>query len=300
MKHILMRLEQLIPTLSGNQLDESFINLIREYDNTWQELPEKQQLVALQDLEDVCQSANDNVRLFCYSLISFRGHDPRWMEEMLKTIERLSELPLDALYFLYWQISIRFTRWPECESETGKILHWRLFQRICASCSAQVNGLEWIDEKERHADTVVVLTAQFLGETVHGPSKTALDRCKTLIQKMGKKILLINTAEISATTNRLSIAGVFPLNYLEYYSSQEYIDWKGTRIPFFQCENDMPNIDTYRMLLQSIVQMKPAYVIEIGTGSLWHTCLVNVYQSCLWLPVFPDCRLQKRIIRCLR
>lgn len=103
---------------------------------------------------------------------------------------------------------------------------------------------------------------------MHSPSKIALDRCKILIEEMHKKVLLINTAEILSQVGCIPYYGSFYGNYWDEMLSQEILEWKGTKIPFFQCENNMPNTTDLRTLLQTIRNIKPGLVIAIGGSGI--------------------------------
>ena len=60
----------------------------------------------------------------------------------------------------------------------------------------------------------------------------------------------------------------FYSEYIDSYLYKESIAWKGTDIPYFQCENNMPNTADLRALLQTVMNAKPGLVIAIGGGSI--------------------------------
>ena len=49
--------------------------------------------------------------------------------------------------------------------------------------------LKYIPKEERNTNFVLVITEQFL-KTEHGPTKTALDRCRTLIKEEKKNVFV--------------------------------------------------------------------------------------------------------------
>lgn len=272
-KDIVNKLEH----LSENEINEEFIDAVNLFDNLCKELPETQQQEEMQKVVDSIQKDKYLTAIYIYSLFTFRIHDKKWMEEMLETILKVQDWREETLYFMYWQIATRFMIWPECESINGKAALWKLFRRTCSKYATNVNSLKWIEEKERNKDFVVVIMAQYLDPT-HGPSKTALDRCKALMKAMHKEVLLINTAEaLSVVGNTIPWAYVYNPIYAEELRNEEWIEWKGEKIPFVQCDNNMPNIDVLNFLIQEIVRMKPQFVVEIGTGSI----LANLVSKCL-------------------
>ncbi len=254
--------------LMPNALSKAYADALVAFDELWRELPEDEQSDAMHRLADIVQKEKYLAAVYTYSMISFRSHEPEWMEALLEAIGELPEPDMEHLFFLYWQLSQRFMLWQESKSEKGITELWKLYQRLCEQCRAQVTGLDWIPQAERDPDTVIVLMSQYLGPKGHGPSKTALDRCRMLMELMHKKVLLINTAEIGEWRTTLPWLGYSKMEYEAVYSTVEYVDWKGCRIPFFQCDNDMPNVAVYQMLIQTVRQMKPQLVLEIGTGSV--------------------------------
>lgn len=264
-------------SLEPNALSKTYADALDAFDELWRELPEDEQSDAMRRLADIVQKEKYLAAVYTYSMLSFRSHEPEWMEGLLDAIGELPEPDMENLFSLYWQLSQRFMLWQECKSEKGITALWKLYQRLCEQCRAQVTGLDRIPQAERDPDTVIVLVAQYLEPKGHGPSKTALDRCKMLMERMQKKVLLINTAEIGAWRTTLPWFGSSKMEYSPEYSAVEYIDWQGCRIPFFQCDNDMPNVAVYQMLVQTIRQMKPQLVLEIGTGSV----LAHLLSQCV-------------------
>lgn len=124
-----------------------------------------------------------------------------------------------------------------------------------------------ISPYERDSDMVLVLTEQFLSFE-HGPSKSAADRCQILMKRMGKRVLLINTAELLSPVGRIPFVNEHLANYDPKYSNNSFIEWKNSEIPFLQCGNNMPNLESLRILLDTIRELRPAYAISIGAGKI--------------------------------
>ncbi|GHU42869.1 hypothetical protein FACS1894111_07500 [Clostridia bacterium] len=132
-----------------------------------------------------------------------------------------------------------------------------------------VKNLREIPASKRNPNFVIVTISQFRSEH-HSPTLVALDRCATLMRKLGKSVLLLNLAELYSNE---AAACLLPLyqprlwNYnTDYLSLNEYV-YQGLHIPFFQCENDMPNSLVIQTLLETIQSLKPAYIIGIGGSS---------------------------------
>lgn len=274
---ILESIKSDLENIPNNAISEKLIQKVIRFGDLCQQLPKEQKQDALQKAVDIIRKEKYVCAIFMYSFFSSCIPKAKWMEELLETILEVRDIDADILYFLYWQIAARFMRQPECESEKGKVKHWKLFQCICQKYEKIFPDLKWIDESERNKNLIVVIASQFLDATVHGPTKTALDRCKTLIKVLHKKVLLINTAEALSQIGNIPFFGLYEPNYREELCSEEYIEWQNVNIPFFQCSNDMPNLDEMNVLIKQIIQLKPQFVIEIGTGSI----LANLVSKCL-------------------
>lgn len=192
-------------------------------------------------------------------------------EYILKIIDLVTESEVDksVANFIFCQLKSMIFRFPELGSVKVHVELTKLLEKIVDSFAQSIGEEElcYIPEEERNPELVYVITSQFLG-LKHGPTKTALDRCKVLAETMEKKLFLINTAE--AVTN----VGAIPFfargygNYNQDYSDLNFMSWEGVDIPFFQCPNCMPDAQMINILLNAIKDEKPGMVIEIGDGSI--------------------------------
>ncbi len=128
-------------------------------------------------------------------------------------------------------------------------------------------------------DNMVIMIAQQVIAYQHGPTKSALCRCKALMDH-GYKVLLINTAELLSKSCSISFIGETYASYNEEYLDKDYLEWEGVKIPFFQCEQNMPNCDTIRQLITVIRDLKPSFTISIASGTIVEGLLSKI------IPVF--------------
>lgn len=208
------------------------------------------------------------IPVYLFSFMVFTMLDKEIMKDFLRFLAESKKLKTHTLNFLFWQIENLIFNHMELEDMEIRKLHWRLFQRVCMEFYDLVGmELKPIAEAERDGDFVIVITEQFLKNS-SGPTKTALDRCKTLIDCLNKKILLINTAELS------SLIGVIPFyeckigNYKPELLEESENIWHGTRIPYLQCYHNMPDIETIKTLLSQIASLKPKFIVQIGANSI--------------------------------
>lgn len=146
--------------LKENEISWELGQKVNSFDDLWQTLPEDKKQDELQKAVDIIDKNKYLSAVYMYSLFTFRIHDKKWMEEMLEVILSIQNLGADTLHFLYWQIFERFMLYPECESENGKVLHWKLFQRTCEKY-AEGKTLKWVNETQRNKDLVVVIMTQY-------------------------------------------------------------------------------------------------------------------------------------------
>lgn len=208
------------------------------------------------------------VIIFMYTSIIQWNPSDALMIELQKYILTLRNISWQTKYFLYNQVACRIFRYRQLETKETKILKWKMLSEVVTEAYNMLDmDLKPIEEKDRDNDLVIVIADQILNPN-HAPTKTALGRCKALIEKMGKKVLLINTAE------SLSFEGAIPFYdakkavYFEELRDCDSLEWEGVSIPFFQYEQNMPNLINIKELLLFIQKNRPAYIISVGGSSL--------------------------------
>lgn len=204
--------------------------------------------------------------IFLYTAILQWNPSDKRMIELQKYILTLRDISWQTKYFLYYQVACRIFRYRQLETKETKILKWRMLQEAVIDALSKLEmDLQPISDRDN--ELVIVLADQIL-DSNHAPTKTAFGRCKALIEKMGKRVLLINTAE------SLSFEGAIPFYdakkalYFEELNNCEALVWDGVSIPYFQYEQNMPNLESMKELLTFIQKYKPAYIISVGGSSL--------------------------------
>ena len=204
-----------------------------------------------------------------YSVLMGMDKDADTFWEFIRYVkENRESFSVNTQYFLFYQLSSLLFRFKELDGKSKEEL-WVFYREIVDEFSRYINPslLEPIPVKERNKDMVVVITEQFIG-IQHGPTKTALDRCKTLIEKMGKKVLLINSAEVLSLVGKIPFWGTMQGIYSYEKLNETYQEWKGISVPYFQCDNNMPNFSDVETILQTIRNLAPERIITIGKGGI--------------------------------
>ncbi|MCI7129064.1 MAG: glycosyltransferase [Lachnospiraceae bacterium] len=210
-----------------------------------------------------------HVAVWWYSVLIRISKDEELFLEFVRYVRKRQEtFSVNTRYFLFYQLSSLLFRFKELDGESKEEL-WKFYREIVDNFAQYIEAslLEEIPVQERCKDVVVVITEQFI-VLEHGPTKTALDRCKALITELGKKVLLINDAEVLSLVGRIPFYGAIRGNYMPEKRGEISQEWKGVVVPYYQCENNMPNFEEVTNLVQKIRAIAPERIISIGKGGI--------------------------------
>ena len=224
---------------------------------------------SLMTLSRSCSSCFVNATIFFYSAAIYAKHSATTLTALLDYILlHQKDLLPDTLFYLFGQLSRLIFVYPELNTPDNFIKTWQLLDYSISRYETIFSDfLVPIPSNARNDNFVLVLTDQFLN-FMHGPTKTAADRCKILSEYMKKNVLLVNTAEAMSTRGITPFFNAQHGNYNKDLLSIDHIEWKSCRIPYFQCEPLMPDNDIIKILLSMIHKQRPAYIISIGNGGI--------------------------------
>jgi len=207
--------------------------------------------------------------IFLSSALYYLDKSERSIELLLNIAYRDREvLGLNNVYFVLQQCSAEVFLHAEIDTINLFKLRHRLYIWVIDQYSKVMSPLLTpIPYAKRRKGFVVVLTDQQI-DYMHGPSKSSVDRCKTLIEK-GYSVFLINTAEALTPIGTVPFIESGVGGYKEESLNFDHLEWKGVSIPYFQCEQNTPNPRTINELLNSIRNLSPEFIVSIGgTGIL--------------------------------
>lgn len=207
--------------------------------------------------------------VFLYSAALAVNYSREIFEEFVRYVTDTGSFRANTRYFLYCQLqTLMFVHSGKLESDGNKHLIWQLLENTVREFEREfADMLEPIPAEELDGSFALILTDQLLGQN-HGPTKTALERAKTIITQLKKQTMLINTAECLSQRGKILFYGVNKARYIEQYGQEDKIIWNGCAVPFFQCDNNMPNYRDIAMLLTLVRDRKPSLVIDIGGSSI--------------------------------
>lgn len=172
----------------------------------------------------------------------------------------------NKFFIMYQLISKSFTDVNISQSIDGIALD-NIYEKSFDQFKDAGGKYEFIPKNKRDKDLVFVFVSQFL-TLEHGPTKTALDRCYSLIKYLGKRVILINTKEL------ITLKGVMPINKIvlgndiQRYEEMDSFEYRGLRIPFYQPSCSMPDENEITNILELVSKYKPYLMLNIGGNSI--------------------------------
>ncbi len=236
------------------------INVVKKTRDLWEEV--RRTILSL--LKDEIPYESPHAAVWWYSVLLGIEKESKVFEEFIKYIRghRDSFSP-NTQFFLYSQLYSLFFRYRQLDCMQNKIELWSFYTEIVSQFAEQLHTpLEEIPFDSRK-EQILVITEQFLFVR-HGPTKTALDRCKTLMTKMGRDVLLLNTAELLSGIGGIPFYECVEATYDPSKSSEKEQWWKGVPIPYFQCENIMPDLGVMDALVEAVRELAPSWAVLIG------------------------------------
>lgn len=241
---------------------DTFINVLREQE---EDLIKK----VIEIFSKSKSDKNSYAYIFLQSIIINITLDEKELVDLEEYVIENEELDAGTKHFLFYQIkSLMFCN-KKLTTENTVLLKWKLFEQIVGLYKRLIHTeLKYIPRNERNHSIVLVVTEQFL-TTEHGPTKTALDRCKTLINKMKKEVVLIDTAEYGNFYSNCPFYNALYGTYIQQNSELQEVEWKDVTVPYVQCENNMPNPESIEALLETVYTLKPEHIVMIGGNSIF-------------------------------
>lgn len=217
------------------------------------------------------------LQIYIYSVLAYFFEGGPYVDRILELTENNPVLVEENRYFIYNQIQMYAFRW---EKSIGRETSWRLrmmYRDIYHSYRKQL-GIKpaVVSVKKRNRMVVVFLISQYLNE-MHGPTKTVLDRCEVIAEKMGATPVIINTAELGSRSGYIPYFQPLFGSYLEHMQNTQKVTYRGREFPYIQCSKIMPNPKEMAGILQMVLQLNPYCIIQIGGNSICADLCSNFY-----------------------
>ena len=206
-----------------------------------------------------------------YYIKSFLIHATNSLEvykDFINVCIRDCNLTKENKYCLYLHASeMTFLGIVQGDEESGMLLD-DLYRQVIEEFRNSINvSYNFIEEKDRNHDLIIVMTCQML-ELMHGPTKTLLDRCSVIKNTMKKNVLIINTAEKTRINGFVDVFNARQGRYMYEYCHKDTIEFKGETFPIIQCPDNMPDSSVIEQLVGGIAEYKPYCIVSIGGDSI--------------------------------
>lgn len=236
--------KELLKILEGNE--------VVDYDEEWKFLEEY---------------TSEEMRVKYGIVCVARSNSTKIVEEYLNVVNRSVNMGFLQKYYVLNQVqAFVFGNSNFVLTDTYKRTVYQMYDDIYRDYLKDFSDIEWIDADERDDSIVFVTTQQFLGLN-HGPTKTTLDRARVLKQKLGKEVIIINTAEMGGG-EKVHLAMSFSVNYDSQLADLEEIIYEGEKFPYVQFPTEASYKKAGEILLGFVKEYKPTYIVNIGGGNL--------------------------------
>ena len=230
----------------------------------------------VRSLHSLIQTEKKYTAIWLYSSCLAIRPDHSIMEEFLQYVIECKGISANTRFFLYYQLRAKMFRLVHLETPKAKYLKWKLLQTTISEFRHMLSDVLVPVPKENRDDGFVLVVSEQIISSKHGPTKIALDRCKVLMQRMGKKVLLVNTAEILSLVGEVPFFAVMDGIVDPSMVEKDRVGWKGVEIPYFQCDANMPNTADLRSLFQMVQDTRPGMVVAVGGSGIFANLLNDV------------------------
>ncbi len=226
------------------------------------------QRVRNQIIFDNISGLNDSLRYVAYLHLMARLEEDAYSFE--KLIYFISNMTIEYKYriFLLTQARHMAVMNPALVSQHAHNMYRKAFKKVVLDYKNSLDiDFNKISKKDRNPNKVIVLTQQYLNQ-VHEPTKLCNQVAEILMKDMNKEIMLINTNDLLPVGHMVPLFGIEGQNSLQFMESMDYTQYNGNYIPYFQCGKKMPDENEMTVVLNTIISLKPEYIITMNRYSL--------------------------------
>ncbi|MDR1440592.1 MAG: hypothetical protein LBJ10_11550 [Clostridiales bacterium] len=242
--------------------------------------PDVQRAACINYAELLAEPADARARILILSALAAAVPDAaaktRYLRSIYECLLGSRELSAAEKYFAYWQcLRLTFVGAVAGGAE-GARLSRALYREIYEAFRNELKpSLRFIPKAERDPKFALVLTTQMLA-LEHGPTKTALDRARSLIAHLGMGAMIVNTREILTTHGALPFYNTIVGSAVPEYGALRSFPYGGIDIPFLQLPGPMPTARGIGALVELARQKKPYFILSIGGNSPAADVLSNI------------------------
>lgn len=206
-------------------------------------------------------------RITLYSILMKLSENVSYTNAYISTVMLYDKVNEENLYFVWNQFKrISLKGMAVFDEKTRKLLD-KMYDRCYSSFIKNLEeDFTKIPLKERDKNLVIIFTTQFL-DTTHAPTRTVIERAKSL-SKLGKKIVIVNTSELYSFRGYIPMYKIGRGTVLKEYNDVETIMIESINVKFLQLDEEYSIQHRVQILISLIKELKPYYILSIGTGSI--------------------------------
>ena len=167
-------------------------------------------------------------------------------------------------YYMHWQVVRLLFGKSSLGNDKINEMIYENYHNILHEFMNELDGLSLVNDRD---DSLVLVTVQQFLDMQHGPTKTTLDRASVISRKLGKNVMIVNTAELYGGRNP-GIRSVYIGGYCSELSNVETYAYDDITFPFIQFDDNMPNVFNAQEFINFVRKYKPSYIVNIGDCSL--------------------------------
>lgn len=231
--------------------------------------------LSLLEIDELKKQESWEYRCFLLSVVMQTVPEASRTNAFLENVVQSSACTKENAYFIWNQFKgFSLFNLVERDRETSALLDTLYRRSYSEYLSEYQEIMQRIPYQSRNHDWVVVFTIQLL-EKGHSPTKTTLERVKTLC-KLGKKVMLINTTEQYLGLGYLPCYNPRVGTIRQELDEADTIHIEDLVVPFMQLPSNMLLGTRLEFLVQLLSKIRPEYILSIGTGSMLADLCGNV------------------------
>lgn len=206
-------------------------------------------------------------RITLYSILMKLSENVSYTNAYINIVMLYDKVNEENLYFVWNQFKAISWKGMAAFNEKTRNLLDKIYDRCYNDFALNLKeNFVKIPLEERDKDLVMIFTIQFLNST-HAPTRTVIERAKSLI-KLGKRIVIVNTSEQYIMRGLLPMYQTIYGTVLKEYNSVQTIMIENIDAKFLQLDAKYSIQQRTHILVNLIKELKPYYILSIGTGSI--------------------------------
>ena len=210
------------------------------------------------------ESLNDELRHVAYLHLLVRlTHRSATYEELIRYIGTM-QLETRYRFFLLTQAGHLAQKEPDIATTASRERFMAIYRQVVEGFGGETGvTLTRMKLSERLPHQAVILTRQYLNQT-HMPTRLCDTIASIILRQLDQDVMIMNTNDLLPVGHVVPLFGIEGHNSMEYLKDVNYTFIDGVSVPYFQCENNMPDINAMKVILDTLRELRPQYVVSIG------------------------------------